>query len=347
MRATIMTAALAATLLGAGPAAARATPTAMTTFSVACRHDAEISTSDRAALETFGTTLFELVAARTYDDLYLTLAPEMQQQISLKAVQDLFESLHHAMLRLDPQARLANGRVTRVYMVDVLGTPPDRFTSCHGADGAIEAEVAISDAPRQAHVILEGEGGGMRWGFSLWLRQKESRWEVWGFNFINITMGGRDAQAMWTEAKAARARDQHMLAAMLYRGAKTLARRGDYFILPIHGQIEAEIRAYDANLLQVGPLAALWEDGAVAYGFAEAGIAQNTDGTLRAVFTRYMSVWPSAAAVEAENRVMIRSFLKAFPEFAGVFAGVEVRAVHPDNETVETTEWRIDRRRFL
>lgn len=346
MRSILLAAVMAVAISGSAWAQAPA-PQTTTTFTVACRDGEKVTAPERTAVETLAMAAFDRIASRRHADLYALLAPELQRQLTPDGLSDLLGQLERTLSTLDPNGKLTNGRVTATYLLDVTGTPPERFASCIGANGRTEAEVAIDVAAKQAHVMVEGDGAGMGWAINLWLREEAGRWDIFGFHFGNTTMARRDAFTMWAAARTARAKDEKLMAALLYRSALALARRGDFFTLPLKREIEADLRSYDATLVDPERITTYWEDGAAAYGSSSVVVAQSPDGAFRIVLDRDEWVWRGTAAVEADNRAVIRSFLRIFPEVPREFQAVEVRAVHPDGKVVHVTEYRIDKRRFV
>jgi len=345
MRSIVLAAVLAAAISGSAWAQAPA-PRTTTTFTVDCRRGAAVTAQERAELEEVALLAARKMTEKAYDDAWTMLTPEVRQRFPYPKFVEVFTPLESGMYLGGAAQVPANMRVASVYAIDVTGTPTDGPAVCLGEDGAPEAEVPLSADADQAHVSVELDAGGRRWNVTLWLVKRHDAWLVHAFYFINITIGGRDAATLRAEAKRARDQDEQLLAAMLYREARKLEYRGDYFRLRRLTDLESEIRTYDATLLDSEYLAVIWDERGVDYGLADSFLAHDPDGSLRAVFMRYITIWPSARSVDAENRTMIRTFIKSFPELERLFTTIQIRAVHPDGETVQATTYRLDRKAF-
>lgn len=332
----VLIAAAAAALLGAtaasaassaAPAAAR--PAATTTFSVDCRTGAAIKPDERAAVEGLSTTLFQRLTAGQLDTAFQLLAPEIQRTVGREAFDKSLGFVHDVGTYGAP-------RVTRTYLLDVAGEPPEESTSCEGPDGLPEAYVAIHAFPRQAHVTIEADAAGERWGFTSWLRFKDGRWDVYAIDVRNIAVGEQGAAEVFAMAQAQRTKTHTMNAWLLYRAARTLAGRGDYFSLPLLGEIEDDIRGWDATLLEPGELPVFWTSGRTTYGVQDSLVAA-LDGKPWIQLQRWTSVWGGEREIKAENRRILAAFMKEHPYWAESFTGVEIKSFHPDGrQTIST-----------
>ena len=324
----VLIAAAAAVLLAAPaasaatPAATTARPAATTTFSVDCRTTAAIKPDERAAVEGLSTTLFQRLTAGQMDTAFESLAPEIQRSVGREPFGKSLDFVRGIGTWGAP-------RVTRTYLLDVAGEPPEETTSCEGSDGLPEAYVAIAAFPRQAHVTIEADVAGERWGFTSWLRFKDDRWDVYAIDVRNIGVGDLGAAEVFALARTQRSREHPMSAWLLYRAARTLAGRGDYLSLPLRTEIEDEIRDWDASLLEPGELPIFWTNGRTTYGVQDAVMA-SLDGKPWIQLERWSSMWAGEREIKAENRRVLAAFLKEHPDWAESFTGVELKTVHPD-----------------
>ena len=331
----VLIAATALALLGAtaasaaAPAAPVARPATTTTFSVDCRSGGGVRADERAAVEGLSTTLFQRLTAGEMDKAFALLAPEIQRSVGREAFGKSLGFVHDLGTYDAP-------RVTRTYLLDVVGEPPEDTTSCAGSDGLPEAYVAIEAFSRQAHVTIEADADGERWGFTSWLRFKDGRWDVYAIDVRNIALGQLGAAEVFVMARDQRGQEHPMSAWLLYRAARTLAGRGDYFTLPLLSEIEDEIRGWDATLLEPGELPIFWTNGRTTYGARDAVMA-SLDGKPWIQLERWSSVWAGEREIKAENRRVLAAFLKEHPDWAESFTGVELKTVHPDGRQAIST----------
>ncbi len=331
----VLIAATAAALMGvtaasaAAPVAATARPSATTTFSVDCRTRAAIKADERTAVEGLSTTLFQRLTAGQMDTAFALLAAEIQQSVGR-------EPFDKSLGFVRGVGAWGAPRVTRTYLLDVVGEPPQETTSCEGPDGLPEAYVAVHSFARQAHVTIEADAGGERWGFTSWLRFKDGRWDVYAIDVRNIGVGELGAAEVYAMARDQRAKAHPMSAWLLYRAARSLAGRGDYFSLPLLSEIEDDMRAWDATLLEPGELPVFWTSGRTTYGVQDSMVAA-LDGKPWIQLQRWSSVWAGEREIKAENRRVLAAFLKEHPDWAESFTGVELKTFHPDGrQTIST-----------
>lgn len=311
------------------PATAPPRPASTTTFSIDCRTGSAIRPDERAAVEGLSTTLFERLTAGQMDSAFELLAPEIQASVGREAFGKSLDFVRGVGAYGPP-------RVTRTYVLDLVGQPPEETTSCEGPDGLPEAYVAIDAFPRQAHVAIEAEVNGETWGFTSWLRLKDGRWAVYAIDVRDIAVGRLGAAEVYAMARDQRGKNHPMSAWLLYRAARTLAGRGDYFALPLRSEIEDDIRGWDATLLEPGELPVFWTSGRTTYGVQDAVMA-SLDGKAWIKLQRWTSVWGGEREIKAENRRILAAFMKEHPDWAESFVGVELTSFHPDGrQTVST-----------
>lgn len=337
----VLNAAAAVVLLGAtaasaaAPSAATTRPAATTTFSVECRSRAAVKPDERTAVEGLSTTLFERLTAGQMDNAFALLAPDIQQTVGRAA-------FDRSLAFVRDVGSWGAPRVTRTYLLDVTGEPPQETTSCEGPDGLPEAYVAIHAFPRQAHVTIEADAAGERWSFTSWLRFKDGRWDVYAIDVRSIAVGELGAAEIYAMAREQRARDHPLSAWLLYRAARALAGRGDYLSLPLLSEIEDDTRAWDASLLEPGELPLFWTSGRTTYGVQDSMVAA-LDGRPWVQLQRWTSVWGGEREIKAENRRVLAAFIKEHPDWAESFAGVELKSFHPDGRQAISTLYSKER----
>lgn len=340
LRVPVVTALAAAVLnvavaQAATPLPADSRPASTTTFAVECRRGDRIRPDERTAVEGVAQSLFQHLVVGELDDAFALLSPEIQRQVGR-------ESFGKALAFVKTNGVYGAPRVTHAYLLDVIGDPPEETTSCEGADGLPEAYVAIEAGVRQAHVVIEAGVGGERWAFTTWLRQGASRWDVYAIDVRNVGVGDLGAAEIFAMARTQRDRGHSMSAWLLYRAARGLVSRGDYFSLPLQADIDADIRAFDATLLEPGELPIYWTSGRTTFGVQDAATA-SLNGRLWIQLRRWTSVWPGERAMKAENRRVLAAFLKAHPDWSESFTGVELKSMHPDGRQSVSTLYSRDR----
>ena len=332
-------AAVAAVLLAASSSPARAapakappTPGAVTTFAVDCRSGARVTAAERAAVEARALENYNHIMSGRAAEAYALMSPSLRDEIGLSNYQETVDWAKGT-------DKMSGPRVTAVWMLDVEGTPPEQTTVCDDADGVPTAYVEISRVPAQAHVLIEAtEADGNVWTFSTWLHRERDTWWVYAFDPANSATGRTDAAGLWALARAQRAAGAEENARLLYRFAYTLSHRGRTVTLPIRADILREGEEAFPGELEAESSPVHWTDGRVTYGAHHNVAAGDKDG-LYIMLYRTASVWKGERAVDAENREMLKSYMRSNPRWADAFAGVFVHAGHPDGETWFTTSY--------
>lgn len=333
-------AALAATLLAvsAGPAltapatARTTTPGAVTTFAVDCRAGPRVTAAERAAVEAKAMENYNHIMGGRAAEAYALMSPSLRGEIGLSNYQETVDWAKGT-------DKISNARVATVWMLDVQGTPPEQTTVCEDADGAPAAYVEISRVPAQAHVLIEAtEADGNVWTFSTWLHREDGVWWIYAFDPANSATGRTDAAGVWALARAQRAAGAEENARLLYRFAYTLSHRGRTVTLPIRADILSEGEEAFPGALEAESSPVHWTDGRVTYG-AHHNVATGDKDGLYIMLYRTASVWKGNRAVDAENREMLKSYMRSNPKWSDAFLGVFVNAGHPDGEAWLTTSY--------
>jgi hypothetical protein len=336
---TIATA-LAAVLLAAsaGPAGAApakappTTPGAVTTFAVDCRAGPRVTAAERAAVGARALENYNHIMGGRAEEPYALMSPSLRGEIGLSNYQETVDWAKETDKISDP-------RVTAVWMLDVEGTPPEQTTVCEDADGAPAAYVELSRVPAQAHVLIEAtEADGNVWTFSTWLHREGDTWWIYAFDPVNSATGRTDAEGLWALARAQRAAGAEDNARLLYRFAYTLSHRGRTVTLPIRADILREGEEAYPGMLEAESVPVHWNDGRVTYG-AHHNVATGDKDGLYIMLYRSASVWKGDRAVDAENREMLKSYMRNNPKWSDAFVGVFIHAGHPDGEAWLTTSY--------
>jgi len=307
-------------------------PAAVTTFAVDCRAGSRVTAAERAAVEARALENYNHIMGGRAAEAYALLAPSARGDVGLSNYEE-------TVAWAKGEDTISNPRVSAVWVLDVEGAPPEETTVCDGPDGAPEAYVEITREPSQAHVQIEAaEADGNVWTFSTWLHRDGDTWWIYAFDPVNSSTGKVGAAELWELARAQRAAGADDNARLLYRFAYELSSRGRTVTIPVRADILRDGNEAYPGLVGADSLPVHWTDGRIVYGAHHAAAAGDKDG-LYVVLYRSASVWKGERAVDAENREVLKSYMRMNPRWSDSFAGVFVQAGHPDGENWLTTSY--------
>jgi hypothetical protein len=222
---------------------------------------------------------------------------------------------------IDPVAPFSDVHVAHVYFVrDAAGTARQRVI-CGTLDRA-DHWVAVTAKPvaEQAHLIVDATGKGGHWAFVLWL-VPESGWRIEGFNFTPTGMAGKSLDQLLALAQTQHDQHHDFNAVLLYGAAARLATRGSDLELGIESDIQNRISNLPIPAYLRGKPPLSWKMGDDVFKVDNVGAAGVGD-KIYLTITQELSPWHSDTDADTRNRLLVRDFANAVPEYAAVFGGL-------------------------
>lgn len=280
-----------------------------------CTADDAIDGTTRQALDKTALDFVKTVAGANPIGAYGMLAADTKGAIT----PDKFL----AALRpsIDAVAPFSDLHVTHAYVVrDASGSERQRVI-CGSLDRADHwVAVTAKPVPEQAHLIVDATGKGGHWAFVLWL-VPESGWRIEGFNFTATAMAGKTLDQLMALAQAQHDQHHDFNAVLLYGAAARLATRGSDLELGVESDIQSRLGNLPIPAYLRGKPPLSWKMGDDTFKIDNVGAAGVGD-SLYLTITQELSPWHSDNDADTRNRLLIREFTTAVPEYSAVFGGL-------------------------
>jgi hypothetical protein len=162
--------------------------------------------------------------------------------------------------------------------------------------------------------------------FEVWLVREDGRWSVNGFSADYGSLGGRDGDAWWSEAKEQRARGHLFNATFLYKAAEQTLNRGAFYQLPDWAEFSRDLDTFKPPPELVGPGPYNWTLNGHPFAITRMEIVTLNNGKTALVIYQPSPAGADVADADRRNRETINAFLVTHPEWAEAFSAVVVRS---------------------
>lgn len=226
---------------------------------------------------------------------------------------------------LEPVAPFTDVHVAHAYLVHAAPGGAGQRVICGNIDQP-ENWVAVTakPIPDQAHLVVDAEAKQGHWAFVLWL-VPENGWHIEGFNFTATGMAGKSLAEILEIARVQHAQNHEFNAVLLYGAAARLASRGNDLQLGIETSIQEQLAKLPVPAFLKGKPPLTWKIGDEIYKIDSIGAAGVGDKIYLAI-TQILTPWHSDNDADTRNRMLLRDFVTAVPEYSASFGGLILMA---------------------
>ena len=295
-----------------------------------CATDNEITADKRAAIETTALGFVNNMVGSKATAAYEALTADAKQAVPF----DQFAGFVRQAIA--PMSPFTDVHVSHTYVIKAASGGANTRIIC-GNLGRPEDWVAVSAKPgaETAYAVVDAQTKNNGFTFTLWL-VADQNWRVEYFNMTVSSIAGKTAQDIWQLARAEQNSRHLFNAAALYATANRLASRGPNFQLGIDPEIKKEMaRLQVPRELQGNPPVA-WKLGDDSFKILYVGPI-GVGGKIYLSITQEIAPWSADQDADQQNSVLITEFIRSFPEYSNVFAGLVVGASEAGGHRLFTT----------
>ena len=295
-------------------------PQGISPFVTSCATDGEISAEHRATLDQAAMQLVQTVLSSDPTAAYSNFTADAKQNVSLENFTAMIQQ------GIQPMGPYTDLHVAHTYLAKVTGGTQEQRVVC-GNVSSPEGWVAVAakPGPDQAHVIVESQTRNNTWAFVIWLLQEQGNWHVQYFQATIVAMVGKSAQDLLAMARTQLQRHHNFNACALYAAALQLSGRGPNLQLGIQPEIQKEMAQLEVPREIEGQPPFTWHFGKSSFKVLTVG-PLGIGGNIYLNIEQEIAHWTDDKDADRENRELIATFKKSYPEYSDVFAGLVVAA---------------------
>ena len=302
-----------------------------------CSTDDEVSSAERAPYEGAATRFVETILGDKPQESYGQLTAELRGKVSeenfVRTIQGVRANRPLTKIRVEHSYR--ESQVT-------LGSGVNFFVCTAVANGSVATPagrvmIAAMPVPLQAYVIVEGKAQNNRWAFVIWLLPNRQEWKIEAFYILPATILDRSANDIWNLARQEHQQGHDLNSFLLYVTAEQLAGRGPNLQLGIQPEIQKELSALSRPSELQGSPPFEWKFAGGAYHVANIGPI-GVGNVFDLSIVHQVAQTSDTKELERQNRLLIKWFKDAHPDYSTVFDGLVVQALMPDGTGFRTVE---------
>lgn len=289
-------------------------------FVANCKADDEISNKERETIGQVGLKFVQDALGPDPSAAYATFTTDAKENVPLERFVSGFQ---HEIKLMGPYKDF---KVTHTYLAKVTGGTQEQGVVC-GNLSSPQSRVAVNakPGPAEAHVIVEAQTLNNTVDFVIWLITEQGNWHVQYVHRATVGMVGKTAEDLHKMAAAEHVKQHGFNAFILYAAALQLADRGPFFQLGIRPELEKEMGEIPRPRILQGQPPFIWNFDKATFKVLNVGPIGVSE-KIYLLVDHEIEAWAQDKEADRKNRDLITGFVKAYPEYREVFAGMVARA---------------------
>jgi hypothetical protein len=293
---------------------------AIQAFVATCKTDDEIAAKERDSVDQVALKFVQDAVGPDPSTAYASFTSDAKGSVHLDQFVTAFQT------GIKPIGPFKDLRVTHTYIATVTGGNQEQRVVCRNLSSP-ESWVAVNakPGPAEAHVLVEGQTVNNTVVFVIWLIPEQGNWRVQYVDYATAEMVGKSAVDLRKMAETEWKRQHNFNAYILSETALQLADRGPFFQLGIRPEIDKQIAELDRPIDLQGRPPFTWHFEKSTFKVLNVG-AIGVGGKIYLIIDHEIEPWTEDKQADRQNRELMASFLKTYPEYKDAFAGLVVRA---------------------